>query len=260
MFRDDHGCQRFSGKNCIVTAGSAGIGLAACHRLCSEGGRVFLCSRKQANVDKALQELQHKYGKDSAAGVTCNVTKSGELEKFVEQARIHFNGQFHHVLSNVGMNPSMGKAVDMEMATYDKIMDTNLKSHWKLVKLCYPYLVKPNASIVLVSSNAGFQPEFPLGIYGVSKTALIGLGKALASELGPEGIRCNTICPGLVRTKMAEALWNSDGGKVMEQRLFLRRLADPDDMSGTIAYLLSEDARHVTGETVMAAGGINARL
>jgi dehydrogenase/reductase SDR family protein 4 len=111
-----------------------------------------------------------------------------------------------------------------------------------------------------VSSVAGFSPEFPLGIYGMSKTALIGLGKALASEMGVDGIRVNTICPGLVRTKLAEMLWKSEYGSQQADKLYLRRIADPVEMAGTIAYFLSEDSRHITGESIIAAGGVASRL
>jgi dehydrogenase/reductase SDR family protein 4 len=94
----------------------------------------------------------------------------------------------------------------------------------------------------------------------MSKVALIGLGKALASELGVEGIRVNTICPGVVRTKLSEMLWKNDVADHSKDKLFLRRFSDPWEMGGTIAYLLSEDSGFVTGETVIAAGGIQARL
>jgi dehydrogenase/reductase SDR family protein 4 len=94
----------------------------------------------------------------------------------------------------------------------------------------------------------------------MSKVALIGLGKALASEMGVDGIRVNTLCPGIVRTKLSEMLWKSDYGSQTQEKLFLRRLSDPWEMSGTIAYLLSEDSGFVTGETVVAGGGLQARL
>lgn len=259
MYKDDHGCKRFVNKNAVVTAGTAGIGLAACHRLCSEGAKVYLCSRKKENVDAAVKELRDKYGKDSAFGIPCNVTKPGELEKFVEAVSKEFK-VVHVLLSNVGVNPTAGKSLDMSDSNYDKIMDANVKSHFRLIKLVSPLLARPDASILLVSSIGGFEPHFPLGIYGASKTALIGLGKALASEMGVDGIRVNTICPGLVRTKFAEMLWNSDMGRESANHLFLRRLADPWEMAGTMAYLLSEDSRHVTGETVIVSGGTPSRL
>ena len=89
---------------------------------------------------------------------------------------------------------------------------------------------------------------------------MIGLGKALASEFGADGIRVNTICPGVVKTKMAELLWKSENGEKTRQSLYLKRLGEPEDMAGTMAFLLSEDARHITGETVIVSGGMQARL
>merc|ERR1712137_703286 len=96
----------------------------------------------------------------------------------------------------------------MEPRTYDKIMSANVRSHWLLLKYCDPYLVK-GSSVVLISSVAAHSPSFPLSVYGVSKTALVSLGKSLSSEYGPKGIRINTICPGVVRTKLSEMLWKS---------------------------------------------------
>jgi len=94
----------------------------------------------------------------------------------------------------------------------------------------------------------------------VSKTALHALAKSLMAELGADGIRINTLCPGIVRTKMAEALWKSEAGASEAKGTALGRFGDPEDMAGTVAYLLSEDARHVTGEAVIVAGGIQARF
>ena len=245
----------------LVTAATAGIGLAIAHRLCSEGARVFICSRKQANVDEGVRELRSKYGADAAGGVPCSVSQPGELEKYVDAAVKFFGGgKIHGVVSNVGMNPVMGRVLDMEEKTYDKIMDTNVRSHFRLLKVCKPHLETPGAAIVLVSSVGGMLPNFPIGVYDVSKTALIALGRALATELGREGIRVNTICPGLVKTKMAEALWRSDSGVEEIRQTFLGRLGEPEDISGLAAFLLSADSRHITGEAVVITGGTHSRM
>ena len=117
------------------------------------------------------------------------------------------------------------------------------------------------SAVVLVSSVGGFQPEFPLGIYGMSKTALIGLGRALAGELGAQGIRINTICPGVVRTRMSRMLWEGEGGGgETASRVFLNRHGDPVEMAGLAAFLLSEEASFITGESFVASGGTNSRL
>jgi NAD(P)-dependent dehydrogenase (short-subunit alcohol dehydrogenase family) len=150
----EHGCKRFVSKHAVVTAGTAGIGLAACHRLCSEGAKVFLCSRKQKNVDEAVNELREKWGKDMAYGVACNVTKPGDLENFVEAVRKQFP-RVDAVVSNVGVNPVAGKALDLSDNVYDKIMEANVRSHFRLIKLISPLLTRPGASIVLVSHSFG---------------------------------------------------------------------------------------------------------
>ena len=92
----------------------------------------------------------------------------------------------------------------------------------------------------------------------MSKVALVGLGRALATEMAADGIRVNTICPGVVRTRLSEMLWK--GQDDHKDAYFLRRFSDPWEMAGTIAYLLSEDSSYVTGESVIAAGGVHARL
>lgn len=220
---------------------------------------MYLCSRKQSNVTDAVAELTAAYGAGVAFGEPCNVAKPGELERFVEKVV----GQFGHVdvvISNVGVNPTSGSALDMSDANYDKIMDSNVKSHWRLVKLIHPFLTKNNAAILLVSSTGAYNPSYPIGIYSMSKTALLGLGRALASEMGKDGIRVNTICPGLVRTKMAEMLWKSEYGEKQAQEVFMRRLGDPEDMVGTMAYLVSDDAKHVSGESVVVSGGGQSRM
>jgi dehydrogenase/reductase SDR family protein 4 len=262
MFRDDHGCSRFNGKTCVVTAGTMGIGLAICHRLLSENCKaIYLCSRKQINVDEALLVLRAKYGSNRVFGVACNVTQEGALETFCNAVVKEFP-IIDVVVSNVGVNPSAGNALDMSDANYDKIMNANVRSHWKLIKLLSPNLCRPGASILLTSSVAAYTPNYPLGIYGMSKTAMIGLTKALASELGKDGIRVNAICPGLVKTKMAEMLWkneeNSREGGAFSN--FIGQIGDPEDMVGTMAFLLSRDSKHITGESIVVDGGSQARL
>lgn len=260
MFREGHGCRRFEGKQAVVTAGTAGIGLAICHRLLSEGCQaLYLCSRKQANVDEAVAELSAKYGPNRVFGMACNVTKPGALEDFSVQVGKQFNHRVDVLVSNVGVNPSAGNSLDLSDVNYDKLFDANVKSHWKVIKLLQPMMTKPGGSIVLTSSVGGFSPAFPIGLYGVTKTALIALGRALATELGPQGIRINTLCPGLVKTKMAEMLWK-DEENIKHYSSFLGRLGEPEDMAGTVAFLLSDDARHITGEAIIVSGGSQGRL
>lgn len=150
---------------------------------------------------------------------------------------------------------------------FDKIFDVNVKSFWEFVKEVKPHLA-PRASLVFVSSNGAYKPAPPLGLYSVSKMALISLTKLMATELGPEGIRVNCLAPGLVRTRFSEFLWKDAGDgsgeghamRAVESGTFLRRASDPYEMAGAVAYMCSEDASYMTGETMLLSGGETARL
>lgn len=121
--------------------------------------------------------------------------------------------------------------------------------------------MRPGGAIVFVSSYTAFNPAPPIAMYAVSKTALLGLTKALAEELGPAGIRVNCVAPGIVRTKFAEALVaNPELEQAAIARTLLGRLGEAQDMAAAVAFLASQDASYVTGETIVVAGGMQSRL
>jgi len=251
---------RLEGKNALVTAGTKGIGIAIVERLLQEGATVFLCSRKAENVASTVGEMKKKGFKDKVAGVECHVAKDGQQARFVNEGLKFFGSErIDIVICNAGVNPQPGRSLDMSDEIFDKIIDVNYKSFWQLAKLTTPYVPK-GGSIVFVSSVGGLQPAFPLGLYGISKTAVIGLARVLSQELGPSGIRVNSVCPGIVRTKMAEGLWKGDMGDGARKFSSLGRYGDPVDISGVVAFLASDDASFITGEAIVASGGTGSRL
>lgn len=259
MADPSHNCKRYTGKNVVVTAGTLGIGRAMVERFCEEGARVFLCSRKAPNVQETLDELRAKGY--NVGGTTCNVGDSKDQESFI-RAAVDFFGEerIDALVSNAGANPKTGLSLDMSEEVFDKVIDINVKSYFVLVKLALPYLQR-GSSIIFISSVGGFMPQPPLGLYGMAKTAVISLAKVFANELGPRGIRINTICPGVVRTRMAAMLWNGDDeGKAARANGFLQRFGDPVDIAGIAAFLCSSDAAYMTGETVLASGGNMSRF
>jgi len=251
-----------SGRNCVVVGGTHGIGLATARKLCDEGAAlVVICSRKQKSIDEAIAtstSAQQKVLK----GITCNVSDLDDIAKLFSFAQSNIGPGRHLdvLVSNVGVDPpSSGKALQADDKLFDKIFNTNVKAAWQLVKQFYPLMTRGSA-ILLVSSTGGFQPAMPGGIYGASKAALIGLGRALATELGPEGIRINTICPGLVKTRMSEAFWKGPYREVAENALFLRRLGEPEDIADVASFMVSDQARWMTGEAIVVSGGTQTRL
>nr|AND95631.1 Dehydrogenase/reductase SDR family member 4 [Chromera velia] len=253
-----HKCRRFEGKLAVVTASTAGIGLAIATRLASEGADVVVSSRKEDAVRKTETELQAKGL--SVKGVVCHVDKKGDRERLLQTA-VQWKGKKIDVLvSNAASSTSFGTTLDTPEKSWDKMFQTNVKAAFLLVQEALPVL-PPGSSVLLVASYLGFQPEAPIGVYGITKTALFGLTKALALELGPSGVRVNCLAPGVVKTNFSRLLWEDESAnEAASSRTALKRVGEPDEMGGPAAFLLSEDASYVTGETVVAAGGMQSRL
>lgn len=180
------------------------------------------------------------------------------LEKTLE----HF-GKVNILVSNVAINTHTGPVLECSEHNWDRIFETNVKAMWQLSKEVYPYLKQvQDGNIVLVSSIAGYQPLTSLiGAYSVSKTTLFGLTKVLSQELAREGIRVNCVAPGIVQTKFSKVLYESpDAMKTALEMIPMGRLAIPEDISGVVTFLVSDDAKYITGETICVTGGMTSRL
>lgn len=145
---------------------------------------------------------------------------------------------------------------------WDKIFDINVKCAFLLAKEVTPYMIKRNGgSIIFISSIAGLQPFPLLGAYSVSKTALFGLTKAAASDLAQHNIRVNCVAPGIIKTKFSKVFHESEAAKEMAlQNVPLKKLGQPKEIASVVAFLASDDGSYVTGENIVAAGGMQSRL
>eukprot|EP00040_Diaphanoeca_grandis_P005646 m.33868 g.33868 ORF g.33868 m.33868 type:complete len:276 (-) comp16883_c0_seq1:10-837(-) len=257
-----HGGCRFKGKTIVLTACTKGLGFAIAMRLGQEGGKLVISSRKQDAVDEALKILRSKG--IEAVGIASHQAKASDREKLIKLAVSTF-GAIDCVVLCAGTQPAAATlpTLEVESSLFDKIFDVNVKSFWEFVKDVKPHLNKAGANFVFVSSEAAFSPRAPLGLYGVSKTALVSLTKLLAGELGSEGIRVNCLAPGLVRTRFSELLWKTNEGaqlKSVERSTILGRAADPWEMAGAVAFMCSDDSSYMSGETMLINGGSFARL
>lgn len=190
---DQEGPARLRGKVAIVTAATAGIGLAIALRLGNEGAKVVISSRRQDNANEALQQLKQQ-GVD-CCGCVCHVGSKQQLQQLVKLT-LETYGRIDILISNAAVNPAAGPVLQTPDAAIDKILEINVRSPILLTKEVAPHL-KPGSSIVYISSYTAFSPAPPIPMYAISKTALLGLTKALAEELGPKGIRVNCIAPGI---------------------------------------------------------------
>uniref|UniRef100_A0A7S0REP7 Dehydrogenase/reductase SDR family member 4 n=1 Tax=Chlamydomonas leiostraca TaxID=1034604 RepID=A0A7S0REP7_9CHLO len=251
-------CRRLEGKVALVTAATAGIGLATAERLASEGAKIFLCSRRQEAVDKAVSELRAKGY--TAAGCPCHVGSKEQRKRFIEEA-VKAYGQADILVSNAAVSPAAAAISETPEDAINKILDINIKAAVMLVQEALPHLRAPGASIIFISSVTAYNPPLPIGMYAVSKTALLGLAKGLAAELGPQGVRVNAVAPGIVPTKLSSYLVQSpELARQQAEATHLKRLGTPEDMAAAVAYLASDDAAYMTGETLVVAGGMPSKL
>ncbi len=245
---------RLDGKVAIVTGASKGIGKAIALALGQQGAKVVVSSRKQEAVDEVVAEFK-KEGIE-ALGIACHMGDMPQVQQLLELTRKAFGG-VDIIVNNAATNPVFGPVVSTDTAAFDKIMDVNVKGPLELAKLAYPIMKeRGGGSVINISSIEGITPGQGLGLYSISKSAMIAMGKVLAREWGSDHIRVNTICPGLVRTKFSEALTSND--KILNMvlaRQALPQVAEPEDIAGLTLFLASEAAAFCTGGVYTADGG-----
>ncbi|MGB2305149.1 MAG: glucose 1-dehydrogenase [Flavobacteriaceae bacterium] len=242
------------GKIAIVTGSSKGIGKAIAEALAEYGAQVVVSSRSQEAVDAVADEFKAK-GLE-AVGIACHVGDEEQRKALISKTVDRYGG-VDILINNAATNPVYAPLEGVDDPVFDKIMDVNVKACFSFAKLCFPYMKeKKKGSIINIASVEGLKPNMGLGLYGVSKAALIMLTKSQASEWGKYGIRTNAICPGLIKTKFSQALWSNEQlMKQVENHLPLRRAADPIEMAGLAVYLASDASSFTTGAILNSDGG-----
>ncbi|XP_070574115.1 dehydrogenase/reductase SDR family member 4-like [Ptychodera flava] len=253
------GATKFDGKVAVVTASTDGIGFAIAKKLARDGARVMISSRKQANVDKALEKLKSE--NLDVSGMVCHVGKAEDRTKLFRTTAEHYGG-IDMLVSNAAVNPQYGSIFETTEPVWDKLFDINVKCGFFLAKEAVSYMEKRGGgAIVFVSSIGGYNPFELIAPYSITKTAVIGMVKAMAPACSKINIRVNGIAPGVIETKFAGALVNDDAvRKEIESDILLGRIGQPDECAGAVSFLCSDDASYVTGETLVIAGGTRSRL
>lgn len=244
------------GKTVIVTGASRGIGAAAARRLAQHGANVVVSSRKLDACVLVADEINAANGREAAIAVACNISRKEELAGLVEATMARF-GQIDVVVANAAVNPHFGPMSTLTDEQFDKIITANVKSsHW-LAQMTLPGMAAlGGGSFIIVSSIGGFVGSASIGAYNLSKAADLQLARNLAVEYGPSNVRANCICPGVVKTHMAEALWKDPKLEAaITQQLPLRRFGEPDDIAGTFVFLASPASRWMTGQQIVVDGG-----
>jgi NAD(P)-dependent dehydrogenase (short-subunit alcohol dehydrogenase family) len=237
-----------TGKTALVTGGSRGIGLAAAEAMIEAGARVVVTSRKEGAAEAAVEHLG-----DAAAGFQAHVVDEDAARACIAFAIDRF-GSLDVLVNNAGTNPAQGPLADMDHARFTKTVDVNLWGPTLWTGLAVKaWMGQHGGSVINTSSLGGLIARPDLGVYHATKAALIHLTRHYAVELAPK-VRVNSVAPGLVRTRLAEALWSEHEDAIAKQ-FPLGRIGEPADVAGAIAFLASDAASWITGETIVIDGG-----
>lgn len=247
-----------TGKTALLTGASRGMGLAMAQALAEHGATVVISARKRPALDTAADRINAHVGAERAIAIPANAGHKDQLEALVSVARAKA-GPIDVLIGNAGVNPYYGKTSKIPDEAYEKTMKTNVQANLWLAQLVVPDMIATGAgSMAFTSSIGAFKPSSHLGTYGMSKLALIGLVRNLATEFGPGGVRVNAICPGLVRTEFARELWdNPEVEARINDEIPLRRLGEPKDFQGLAVFLASDASRYMTGQALTVCGGSN---
>ena len=244
----------FHDKVAVITGSSRGIGRAAAEAFAKAGAKVVVSSRSESSCQPVVDTIRTEGGE--AIAIPCHIGHEEQLENLIQKTIAHF-GRIDALICNAASNPVFGPSSQLNHEAYQLIMNNNVWSNLRLSHLAAPHLAKNRGAIVMVSSISGLLGTQMLGAYAMSKAAEMQLIRNLAGELGAQGIRVNGVAPGLVRTDFAKALL--DNPKLVtkiERGAPLGRIAEPEDMSGSILFLASQAAAYVTGQTLVVDGGM----
>jgi dehydrogenase/reductase SDR family protein 4 len=238
----------------IITGATRGIGYAVAEALGRAGASVVITGRSSDTVDAAKNWLSDLG--ITALGVVCHSGDADQLKMLVQTTTDTF-GRIDILVNNAAINPVVGPMETMDDRLFDKIMQVNLKAGFLLSNFCMPHLRSSgNGSVIHMSSVEGLKPTHGLGLYSISKAALIMLAKVQAGEWGEHNIRVNVICPGLVQTKFSQPLWqNEEMLTTWNQQIPLHRMAQPDEMNGLALFLASDASSYCTGGVFTCDGG-----
>jgi NAD(P)-dependent dehydrogenase (short-subunit alcohol dehydrogenase family) len=247
-----------TGRIALLTGASKGMGLAMAEGLAEHGARVVVSSRKLDQCEAAAAAINKVCGAERAIAIACNAGYKEQLQALVDETRKRL-GPIDILVANAGVNPFYGPMSAIPDDAYDKIMNTNVKSnHWLSQMVAPDMIERGSGSIMITSSTGAFHGSEVLGTYDMSKLAVIGLVRNLALEMGPSGVRVNAICPGLIRTDFAKALWdNPEAEERANSQIPLRRLGEADDLKGLAVYLASDASSYMTGQALTLCGGSN---
>ncbi|RJP72869.1 MAG: glucose 1-dehydrogenase [Candidatus Abyssobacteria bacterium SURF_17] len=241
-------------KVAIVTGASRGIGEAIARTFAENGAKVVLSSRKQESLEGVASSIKKSGGE--ALAVACHTGKMEMIDALYDKVMSAY-GRVDILVNNAATNPYFGSALHISESEYDKTFDVNTKGYFFMAQKAGKIMSEQKSgSIINIASVAGIRASQMQAVYGMTKAAVILMTKAYAKELGPYGVRCNAICPGLTETHFASVLIQTkEIYEIALKDIPLGRHAQPSEIAGAALYLASDASSFTTGSVIVVDGG-----
>jgi dehydrogenase/reductase SDR family member 4 len=238
-------------KVAIVTGGSRGIGRSIAEVFVREGAKVVITGRKQETLDQVAKEIG-----PAVKPVACHVGKADQIQNLVDVTTREF-GRIDVLVNNAATNIAQGPALDFDEGQFDKMVEINLKSAFRLMKLIAPGMCeRGSGSVINIASIAGLRPQYHSLLYSMTKAALIMMTSSYAVELGASGVRVNAIAPGLIQTVLSEYFWKDDTRRDKQLGAQpIKHMGQPIEIGEIALMLASDQSSYMTGQTLVVDGG-----
>ena len=248
---------RLENKIAVITGGSRGIGLAIAEGYLREGASVVIASRKQDALDAAAADLRQKTN-GTVLPVAAHTGDPDAVQNLIARVVDEF-GRVDILVNNAATNPHFGPLIDADVGQWQKILEVNVLGYFWTSKFAAESMQKTGGGkIINMASIVAFEPGFMMGVYSVTKAAIVMMTKSFAQELAPDNIQVNAIAPGFIKTRFSRALWDNEG---INQRITdhtpAGRMGEPEEIVGAAVYLASPESDFMTGQTMIIDGGVS---
>jgi NAD(P)-dependent dehydrogenase (short-subunit alcohol dehydrogenase family) len=244
-----------TGKIALVTGASRGIGESIAKLLAAHGAHVIVSSRKADGCERVAQQIRDAGGE--ASSFACHIGDVEQIDAVYDHVKQN-HGRLDILVNNAATNPYFGHILETDLGAFQKTVDVNIRGYFFMsTKFGQMMRAQGGGVIMNTASVNGIRPGIGQGIYSITKAAVINMTKAFAKECGPLGIRCNALLPGLTETKFASALIeNKEIYDRAVANIPLGRSAKPDEMAGTVLYLVSDASSFTNGACIIVDGGM----
>ncbi len=245
---------KLDGKTALITGGSRGIGKEIATSFAAAGAQVMIVARKADVLEQAAADIDEASGRSGCQWMVGNTGDISTAESIVTET-IERLGAVDILVNNAATNPYAGPMIDVDLGRWDKTIAVNLTGPLLLTQAAWRSWMKEHGGVVInISSVGGLMTSPVLGVYDLTKSALIHMTQQLAAELGPK-VRVNAICPGLIKTDFARMLWEGEQGDIVAQTYPLKRLGETTDIANAALYLATEAGSWMTGQHLVLDGG-----